>query len=265
MLNQHPPQSFRAKAHQRRRPGTQSSKQLHPLGSGSALRSGRNDNERHSRKSAPPREGGDPANHEGPHPEPVEGRGPARTVRILPRTGEVAKGRRGTALSFIARWKDQPPSCPARRGGGTRAARSHPEAGFSLIEVMVVLVIIGLISSVIAFNVLPALDQGKDETARIQIRTLSTALTDYKFDNQTYPRTEDGLEALVAAPASLARPDRYRQGGYIRSLPLDPWGNPYQYAYPGRYAEYDIYSLGADGREGGEGPDADIGTWNVDR
>lgn len=148
-----------------------------------------------------------------------------------------------------------------------RRKKKNPnaEAGFSLIEVMVVLVIIGLISSVVAFNVLPALDQGKDETARIQIRTLSTALTDYKFDNQTYPRTEDGLEALVAAPASLARPDRYRQGGYIRSLPLDPWGNPYQYAYPGRYAEYDIYSLGADGREGGEGLDADIGTWNVDR
>lgn len=147
------------------------------------------------------------------------------------------------------------------------ARRKHPnaEAGFSLIEVMVVLVIIGLISSVIAFNVLPALDQGKSETARIQVRTLATALTDYKFDNQTYPRTEDGLEALVRAPASLTRPDRYRQGGYIRSLPTDPWGNPYQYAYPGRYGEYDIYSLGADGREGGEGQDADIGTWNLEQ
>jgi general secretion pathway protein G len=77
----------------------------------------------------------------------------------------------------------------------------------------------------------------------------------------SFPRMSDGLQALVSQPARLDRAERYRTGGYIRRLPLDPWGNPYRYAYPGRHAAYDLYSFGADGREGGEGNDADIGNW----
>ncbi|MEZ5936599.1 MAG: type II secretion system major pseudopilin GspG [Hyphomonadaceae bacterium] len=135
------------------------------------------------------------------------------------------------------------------------------EAGFSLIEVLVVLLIIGLISTVVVINVLPALDNSRKDKARIDVQTLSAALEQYKLDNYNYPRTADGLNALVAPPADLARPDRYRQGGYIPKLPLDPWGNPYQYAFPGRNGLFDVYSFGADGAPGGEGQNADIGSW----
>lgn len=124
-----------------------------------------------------------------------------------------------------------------------------------------VLLIIGLISTVVLVNVLPARDRASVDKARADIAILEQAVESYKLDNMTYPRTADGLDALIAAPAGLARPDRYREGGYIRRLPDDPWGNPYQYAYPGKARAYDIYSFGADGVAGGEGLDADIGNW----
>ena len=136
------------------------------------------------------------------------------------------------------------------------------EAGFSLIEVMVTIVIIGLLSTVVLINVLPSRDTAMVEKAKTDIATLEQAVETYKLETLTYPRTEDGLEALVAAPVSLVKADRYREGGYIRRLPEDPWGNPYQYAYPGKTRAYDIFSLGADNAPGGEGLDADIGNWN---
>ncbi len=126
---------------------------------------------------------------------------------------------------------------------------------------LVVLLIIGLISTVVLINVLPARDRASVDKARADIAILEQAIENYKLDNMTYPRTVDGLDALVTAPASLARADRYRDGGYIRRLPDDPWGNAYQYAYPGKARPYDIYSFGADGVAGGEGLDADIGNW----
>lgn len=135
------------------------------------------------------------------------------------------------------------------------------DAGFSLIEVMVTMVIIGLLSTIVLLNVLPSRDKAMVEKAKADIATLELALDSYKMDNFSYPRTEEGLAALVSAPGS-AQAERYREGGYIRRLPDDPWGNAYQYAYPGRTRAFDIYSLGADNALGGEGLDADIGNWD---
>ena len=141
------------------------------------------------------------------------------------------------------------------------AAARSAEAGFSLIEVMVTLVIIGLLSTIVLINVLPSRDKAMVDKARTDIAVLEQAIDSYKLETFVYPRTDDGLAALVSAPASLARPERFREGGYIRRLPDDPWGNPYGYAYPGRTRPFDVYSLGADGQPGGEGLDADIGNW----
>jgi general secretion pathway protein G len=139
--------------------------------------------------------------------------------------------------------------------------RISPEAGFTLVELMVVIVIIGLLATVVMINVLPSQDRAMIEKARADVATLEQAVDTYRLEMLSFPRMADGLEALVAQPARLERPERYRNGGYIRRLPLDPWGHPYQYVYPGRRHTFDIYSLGADGREGGEGNDADIGNW----
>jgi general secretion pathway protein G len=135
------------------------------------------------------------------------------------------------------------------------------QRGFTLVELMVVIVIIGLLATVVMVNVLPSQDRAMVEKARADIAVLEQAVETYRIETLAFPRTEDGLQALIRAPASLARPERYRPGGYIRRLPDDPWGNAYRYAYPGRRGAYDIYSLGADGREGGEGNEADIGNW----
>src|SRR5690606_37869489 len=136
------------------------------------------------------------------------------------------------------------------------------EAGFTLVEVMVVVVIIGLLATVVMINVLPNQDRAMREKARADVAVLEQAIETYRLENLTFPTTAQGLAALTAPPAGLARPDRYREGGYVRRLPKDPWGNPYQYAYPGEHGRFDVYSFGADGRKGGEGNDADIGNWN---
>jgi len=139
--------------------------------------------------------------------------------------------------------------------------RPHSEAGFTLIEVMVVIVIIGLLATVVMINVLPSQDRAMKEKARADVAVLEQAIETYRLEIMAFPTTAEGLSALTAPPAGLARPDRYRDGGYIRRLPQDPWGNPYQYAYPGEHGRFDVYSLGADGAKGGEGDDADIGNW----
>ena len=98
--------------------------------------------------------------------------------------------------------------------------------------------------------------------ARADVSVLEQALESYRLDNFSFPTTEQGLSALVTPPAGLTQVDRYREGGYIRRLPKDPWGNDYQYRAPGAHGAIDVYSFGADGREGGEGKDADIGNWS---
>jgi len=135
------------------------------------------------------------------------------------------------------------------------------ESGFTLIELMVVILILGLLATVVALNVMPAQDKAMVEKARTDVALLEQAAERYRLDMFAYPSNEAGLQALVRPPAGLAHPERYPQGGYIKRLPDDPWGNAYHYQAPGRHGPVDIYSLGADNREGGEGQDADIGNW----
>ncbi|AZS23013.1 MULTISPECIES: type II secretion system major pseudopilin GspG [unclassified Caulobacter] len=143
----------------------------------------------------------------------------------------------------------------------TRRRRAR-RAGFTLVEMMVVIVILGLLATVVAINVLPNQEKAMKGKARADVSVLEQALESYRLDNFSFPTTEQGLSALVAPPAGLTQVDRYREGGYIRRLPKDPWGNDYQYRAPGAHGAIDVYSFGADGREGGEGKDADIGNWS---
>ncbi|MGY0504007.1 type II secretion system major pseudopilin GspG [Luteimonas sp. e5] len=136
------------------------------------------------------------------------------------------------------------------------------QRGFTLVELMVVIVIIGLLATVVMINVLPSQDRAMVEKARADIATLEQALETYRLELLVFPTTEQGLQALLKPPAGLARPERYRPGGYIRRLPDDPWGQPYQYRHPGQHGRFDVFSLGADGQPGGEGENADIGNWN---
>ncbi|MFA4949430.1 type II secretion system major pseudopilin GspG [Brevundimonas sp.] len=139
------------------------------------------------------------------------------------------------------------------------ARKRQKRQGFTLVELMVVIVIIGLLATVVAINVLPSQDRAMVGKARADISVLEQAIETYRLDNLTFP---DDLNALMTAPAGLAQPERYRQGGYIRRLPEDPWGNPYQYRRQSAHGgQFDVYSLGADGKEGGEGNDADLGNW----
>ena len=150
------------------------------------------------------------------------------------------------------------PSTRSAEHGFTPSQRSA-EHGFTLTELMVVLVIIGLLATVVLINVLPSQDRAMVTKARADIATLETAMELYRLDNLAYPSPADGLAALRQPPASLADPSRYRPGGYIRSLPEDPWGRPYQLQVPGpNGAPFAVLSLGADGAPGGEGDNADI-------
>ncbi|MEH6756000.1 MAG: type II secretion system major pseudopilin GspG [Parasphingorhabdus sp.] len=141
-----------------------------------------------------------------------------------------------------------------------RDDRKKPKPnGFTLVELMVVIFILGLLTTIVVINVLPSQDRAMVEKARADIATLGQALEMYRLDNLNYPASSDGLAALSSAPATLSPSARYRQGGYIKKLPEDPWGRPYQYDNPGRKGPgFDLYSLGADGAPGGEEDNADI-------
>tara|TARA_R110002096_G_scaffold432240_1_gene648652 strand:+ start:70783 stop:71259 length:477 start_codon:yes stop_codon:yes gene_type:complete len=132
------------------------------------------------------------------------------------------------------------------------------EDGFSLIELMVVVVIMGLLTTVVVINVLPNQDRAMVEKARADIRTISQAVEMYRMDQMKYPSMEQGIDILSSAPKG----NNFRTEGYIKSLPKDPWGQEYQYLIPGEHGSFDVFSFGADGRLGGEGLDLDIGNWN---
>ena len=137
--------------------------------------------------------------------------------------------------------------------------RSKPVRGFTLIELMVVLVIIGVLAALIVPNVLERADEARVTAARTDVNNLVQSLKLYKLDNQRYPTAEQGLEALVRKPATSPVPANWKP--YIDKLPADPWGRPYQYLNPGVKGEIDVFSFGADGQPGGEGKNADVGSW----
>lgn len=137
-----------------------------------------------------------------------------------------------------------------------RAAR-----GFTLIEVMVVVVILSILAAIVVPRIMDRPDTARITKAQADIRALESALNLYKLDNHNYPSTDDGLEALVQRPAGAPA---WKEGGYMDRLPKDPWGRPYQYLSPGTQGPIDVFSLGKDGQPGGEGMDADIGNWSLD-
>jgi len=138
---------------------------------------------------------------------------------------------------------------------------SRNSAGFSLVEVLVVLVIMGLLMSVVAPRVLDQADEARVKKVYADFKSIETALKIYKLDNYVYPTTEQGLAALVEASSLDPEPRNFKRGGYLEEVPEDPWGRPYLYLSPGENGEVDLYSLGADGLSGGEDQNADIGNW----
>jgi general secretion pathway protein G len=145
-----------------------------------------------------------------------------------------------------------------------KASSVRLERGFTLIEIMVVVVIIGLLAAIVAPNVIGNIDVAAVNRAKQDIRSIETALNLYRLDNFKYPSNEEGLQALVRSPGESSAPN-WKPGGYLRQVPADPWNNPYEYSFPGqRGGDFDIFSLGADGQEGGDQIDADIGNWALD-
>ena len=150
---------------------------------------------------------------------------------------------------------------PAIRLYDDRALRRR-DAGLSLIEIMVVMVIIGLLATIIVINVLPTQNRAMLEKARADVGQLENAVEMYRLTMNRYPTTDEGLDALVVAPDDAREARSFPEGGFINRLPEDPWGNDYQYLYPGEHGRFDVWSWGADGRQGGEGENADIGNWD---
>lgn len=136
--------------------------------------------------------------------------------------------------------------------------------GFTLIEVMVVVVILGILAAIIVPQIMSRPDQAKVVKAQQDILSIENALDLYKLDNGFYPTTDQGLQALVKKPSTEPMPGHWKQGGYLKRLPEDPWGNAYQYLNPGAHTEIDVFSYGADGKLGGDGYNSDIGNWNVE-
>ncbi|MEN1728257.1 MAG: type II secretion system major pseudopilin GspG [Pseudomonadota bacterium] len=134
-------------------------------------------------------------------------------------------------------------------------------AGFSLIEILVVVVIIGILAAVVVPRVMDAPGEARSVKAAQDVQALVTALNMYKLDNFQYPSTEQGLDALIRQPSGQPPAANWKAGGYIDGLPNDPWGRPYQYLNPGLKGEIDVWSFGANGMPGGEGDNAEIGNW----
>lgn len=143
------------------------------------------------------------------------------------------------------------------------ALRSNRQNGFTLIEIMVVVVIIGILAALVGPRLFGQVDRARTEAAKAEISTIENALKFYRLDNFTYPTAEQGIEALVTKPND-PNIKNWNPGGYLERMPSDPWGNPYQYMNPGNNGEIDVFTLGADGVPGGEGNNADIGNWDLE-
>ena len=143
---------------------------------------------------------------------------------------------------------------PAPQGAG----------GFTLIEIMVVVVILGILAAIIVPKLTDQPERARQAKAQQDIRAIESALQLYKLDNFYYPSTQQGIEALVSKPAGDPPARNWKSGGYLPRMPKDPWGNTYQYLQPGNKGEYDLFTMGADGKPGGEGVDADVGNWNIE-
>jgi general secretion pathway protein G len=137
------------------------------------------------------------------------------------------------------------------------------QAGFTLIEVMIVIVIMGIMASLIVPKIMGRPDEARIVASKQDIASILQALKLYKLDNQRLPSTEQGLQALITKPSAPPVPSNWKSDGYLDRLPKDPWGNPYQYLSPGLNGDIDVFSFGSDGAIGGEGNDADIGSWNL--
>jgi len=137
--------------------------------------------------------------------------------------------------------------------------------GFTLIEIMVVIVILAMLAALVGPRLMGRTDDAKITDARVQIKNIETALKLYKLDSGSYPSTEQGLGALVAKPTVGVIPNNYKEGGYLESkkMPKDPWGNDYLYVSPGEHGDYDLFSYGSDGAKGGDGKNADITSWDT--
>jgi general secretion pathway protein G len=144
-----------------------------------------------------------------------------------------------------------------------RLTRTRLPRGFTLIEIMVVVVILGILAALVAPNVIRRIDDAQIAKAKQDIRSYETALNLFRMDNFKYPTTDQGLAALVTKPSDTSVRN-WREGGYISGMRKDPWGNDYHYQNPGSHGEYDLFTLGADGAEGGEGINADVGNWNIE-
>lgn len=138
------------------------------------------------------------------------------------------------------------------------------QRGFTLIEILVVVVILGILAGIVVPRLLGEPEKARRTKAQIQIRSFEEALASYKLDNSFFPSTEQGLNALVEKPNTGKIPAHYREKGYIKKIPTDPWSNPYVYLSPGLHDDYDIISYGPDGASGGEGDDADINNWEIE-
>lgn len=135
--------------------------------------------------------------------------------------------------------------------------------GFTLIEVMIVVVILGILAAIIVPRIMGRPEEAKLTKAQVDIKAIEEALNLYKLDNDFYPNTEQGIEALVTKPETEPIPKKWKEGGYLPKVPSDPWGRPYQYLSPGEHGDFDLYSFGSDGEPGGEGKDADVESWNI--
>lgn len=145
----------------------------------------------------------------------------------------------------------------------TMTLQRRTQGGFTLIEIMVVVVILGILAALVVPQVMNRPDQAKVTVAKGDIKAIGAALDMYKLDNFSYPSTQQGLSALVEKPGGNPQPKNWNRDGYLKRVPKDPWGNDYQYLSPGTQGPFDLYSLGADGKQGGSELNADIGNWDL--